>query len=172
MTTLKAITQYSQAIFPISHEELFRSRLKMLECVDLIFGTKLSPLYELRANSRNQYEANSELDMSYWAVWDKELSRFGQRTKELNAYGFEAGDIYAVSCFVWHNTNDGEMSPDDCCKLKKLLLLISDIEMKIDTERENNLLWSVYDEDIFEIFMYLRSVISFAAVNNVPLQFV
>lgn len=170
-TTLKAITQYSQATFIINHEELTHSRMKFLECVDVIFGTKLSPLYELRTSSRNQYEANSELDMKYWAVWDKELSGFGQKTKLLAEYGFEAGDIYAVSCFVWHNTNDGEISPDDCRKIKKWLLLISDIKMKIDTEKENNLLWNVYNEDVFELFMYLRSVISFAAVNNVPLQF-
>ena len=164
---LKAVTPYSQATLPMNREGFARSRMKFLECVDAIFGTKLSPLYELRINSRNQYETNPDLDMSYWAVWDKELSKFGQRTKELNAYGFEAGDIYAVSCFVWHNTNDGEISPDDCHKLHKWFLLISNIASK----KEDNLLWSVYDEDIFEIFMYLRSVMSFAAVNNAPLQF-
>ena len=168
---LKAVTPYTEASFNIGYGEFVRLRMGFLECVDAVFKTTFSPLYDLRFRSRFRYESDPDLNKEYWEVWDKYLSGFGKKTRFLREYGFEADDIYAVSCFVWHNDSDGEFSPEECRKLKKWFSLFLDIDNKREEEGEDNLLWYVYNEELFDNFMFFNSLMSFAAVNNVPLKF-
>jgi hypothetical protein len=153
------------------YAEFMRLRMGFLECVDALVNLGLSALYDIRFKLRYRFEVYKEEETEFWEAWNNCLSNFGKKTKLLRKYNLEADDINIISSFAWHSDSDGELSPEECRKLLKWFSLLFEIEKKREKEGENNPLWYVFDTETFDDLKHFRTIVAFAANNDVSLKF-
>lgn len=170
----------------IGYGTFMKLRIAFLERFDELMRTNFSSLYEFGIKHRARLSEDPEFRKDFNDAWNDHLSEISLKTRFLREHKLDLDDFSVISVFAWHSDCGGELSVNDCQKLRKFLSLFLEIEEKREEQGEDNLFWyipkckisecdmfSISDEDLMsDGIERLYDVINFACEHEVPLQFI